>query len=73
MTESRKLFFWRVGLAILLSVICITIGFALGRVTGIAYTKADAVKQGHARFVVMDEFGHTAFEWLGKGDAPTSK
>lgn len=45
--------------------------------TGIAWTgwymgrrsfRVEAIKAGHAKHVIMDEYGHTEFQWLEKGD-----
>jgi uncharacterized YccA/Bax inhibitor family protein len=28
----------------------------------------EAIKAGHAKHVIVDELGHTTFQWLEKGD-----
>lgn len=30
--------------------------------------RAEAIKAGHAKHVVVDEFGKSEFQWLEKGD-----
>ena len=38
---------------------------------GYAKIQAEAVKTGHATYKVVDEFGHTKFEWLPIPGVPT--
>jgi hypothetical protein len=57
---------------ILVATLAVLMIFGAGAWSGIAYgvrsEKAEAVKQGHARFIVLDEYGHSSFQWLDKGD-----
>jgi len=39
-------------------------GWYLGR----RAVRAEAIKAGHAKHVVVDEFGKSEFQWLEKGD-----
>lgn len=57
---------------ILVATLAVLLIFSCGAWAGVAYgvrsEKAEAVKEGHARFIVLDEYGHSSFQWLGKGD-----
>ena len=39
-----------------------------GWYAGRRMVRAEAIKAGHAKHVVVDEFGKSEFQWLEKGD-----
>lgn len=43
---------------------CAWAGWYFGRRT----LRVEAIQAGHAKHVIMDEYGHTSFQWLEKGD-----
>jgi len=44
------------------------LGRAVGTKEGVVQSQVEAIKAGHAKYVIVDEFGHTEFHWLDKGD-----
>lgn len=42
--------------------------FFLGRSMGAKSVRVEAIKAGHAKHVITDDLGNTAFQWLEKGD-----
>lgn len=52
------------GLAAALLCACVWTGWYLGRRS----FRVEAIKAGHAKHVIINELGHTDFEWLEKGD-----
>lgn len=42
--------------------------FQVGWFVGRRALRVEAVQAGHARHVIVNEFGHTEFRWLEKGD-----
>lgn len=53
-----------VVLSIVLCAVLIGAGWHCGR----RAFRVEAIKAGHARHVITDEYGHTDFQWLEKGD-----
>lgn len=49
-----------------------SVGFFQGKSTARDHAQAEAVKAGHARHKVVDEFGKTAFEWMPAHAAETA-
>lgn len=43
-------------------------GRTYGNREGVIQEQVEAVKSGHAKYVIVDEFGRTEFRWLDKGD-----
>lgn len=55
------------GIIVLSIAFCATLvwcGWLMGR----RGFRVEAIKAGHAKHVIMDEYGHTEFQWLEKGD-----
>jgi hypothetical protein len=50
--------------AVLLLVLAGWAGWSVGR----RRLRVEAIKAGHARHVITDEYGHTEFQWLLQGD-----
>lgn len=48
-------------------------GRSVGVREGIMISQVDAIKGGHAKYVISDELGHTEFHWLEKGDVEIKK
>jgi hypothetical protein len=55
---------WLILGALAALVIGLCVGFFVGTGSGRRNHEAEAVKAGHAHFVVVNEFGATKFEWL---------
>jgi hypothetical protein len=73
--EPEKLtLFKRVGVVLLGSVVIIAVAFQAGWMMAKTSVRLEAVRAGHARHVIVDDLGHTEFEWLEKNDvAPAAK
>jgi len=59
-------------------IICLLLGLLLGHVTGVFIglmfghraVRVEAIKAGHARYMITDEYGNAQFEWI---PVPTEK
>lgn len=52
---------------LLMGVAC---GYFVGRMLGQRAVRVEAIKAGHARYMIMDEYGNAQFEWI---PVPTGK
>lgn len=52
----------------LLAILLLASGFQAGWWQGRRLLRVEAIKAGHAKHVISDEFGKTDFQWLEKGD-----
>jgi hypothetical protein len=44
------------------------LGRAVGTKEGVIQEQVEAIKSGHAKYVIVDEFGRTEFHWFDRGD-----
>jgi hypothetical protein len=49
------------------------LGRAVGAKEGVVQDQVEAVKSGHAKYVIVDEFGRTEFRWYDRGDVELKK
>lgn len=59
--------------AIAMTIIAFFVGKAYGQKDGVVLTQVEAIKSGHAKYVISDELGHTEFHWCEKGDVELKK
>ena len=59
--------------AIAVAIITFFVGRSYGVKEGIVLTQVEAIKTGHAKYVIADELGHTEFHWCEKGDVELKK
>lgn len=60
--QEKKLGFLLI--AFLLGALCAVPAYLIAYSRGYGKIQAEAVKSNHAVYKVVDEFGHTKFEWL---------
>lgn len=61
----NKLGWTAIGILVVAALLgCAWTGWWMGR----RAFRVEAIQAGHARRVIIDDFGNTAFEWLQKGD-----
>lgn len=64
----------RVAVVVLSSLLLIAGSFQAGWSLSKTAMRREAVQTGHARHIIVDDLGHTQFEWLEKNDvAPAAK
>lgn len=49
------------------------LGRSVGQKEGVIQTEVEAIKTGHAKHVIVDEFGRTEFHWMETGDKELKK
>lgn len=59
--------------AIAISIITFFVGRSYGVKEGLIQDQVEAIKAGHAKYVIVDEYGRTEFRWFEKGDAELKK
>ena len=59
--------------AIAMAIIAFFTGRSVGVKEGVVLTQVEAIKTGHAKYVIADELGRTEFHWCEKGDVELKK
>lgn len=64
----------RIVVVTLITALVIAGSFQAGWTWARTAMRLEAVRTGHARYIIVDDLGHTQFEWLEKNDvAPATK
>ncbi len=61
------------AVAIAVAIITFFAGRSYGTREGVIQCQVEAIKSGHAKYVISDELGHTEFRWYDKGDVELPK
>jgi hypothetical protein len=61
------------AIAIVAVMISFMAGKSYGAREGVIQCQVEAIKAGHAKYVISDELGHTEFHWMEKGDVELPK
>jgi hypothetical protein len=74
MEPNKLIVLKRVVVVTLVTVLVIAGSFQAGWTWAKTAMRLEAVRTGHARYIIVDDLGHTQFEWLEKNDvAPATK